>query len=456
MTPTNSSNSTRFSREQQLAAARIQWSSCQAREEQLPPEDEWSCLMYLAGRGAGKTRMAAEWLVWEAISRPKTRWAVIAPTMQSAISVCIEGDPGIISILNRYGFAFDFLRSRAELVLENRSIIFLYSAEEPDRLRGPQFHGAWFDELAAFSKPEAYFLALPALRLGQNPQHLISTTPRPSPLIINLALVPNLRRIIRTGSTFDNEINLSPSFISDLKESYGNSKFARQELYGEILNQLDGALFSKNNIDNNRWNNPNEKLYFYQTIIGVDPAVTYSEDSAITGIVVVGQTQDGHCYVLEDASMRAAPEVWASKVVELTKKYPQSRVVAETNNGGDLVVSVLRQVDRNINVKKVTAISSKGLRAEPVSIAYSQGRIHHIGEFPHLEEQMLYWIPGESRNSPDRLDALVWAICELIETNSALMVYLRALSKICKYCQLPSSKKYLVCPKCHQPFSDIS
>jgi phage terminase large subunit-like protein len=454
MTQRNSSSSMKFSREQQLAAARFQWSDIQARPEQLPPDGDWTCLLYLAGRGAGKTRMSAEWLAWESISKPKTRWAIIAPTMHSAISVCVEGESGLLSIFMRYGFSYDFLRSRAELILENESTIYLYSAEEPDRLRGPQFHGAWFDELAAFSKPDTYDLAIPSLRLGPNPQHLISTTPKPSPLIVNLAFSKNNRRIIRTGSTFDNAKNLAPNVILDLKELYGDSKFGRQELYGEILNQLDGALFSKEDIDNNRLKNPSRSLSFYQIIIGVDPAVTYSDESSLTGIIVVGQSQDGHCFILEDASMRAAPETWATKVVELTKKYPQARVVAEANNGGDLVVSVLRQVDRFIRVKKVTAATSKGSRAEPVSIAYSQGRIHHVGKFPELEEQMLYWIPGQSRKSPDRLDALVWAVCELIENESGAMAYLRRVSRYCTRCQMPVSKKYDVCPNCHSSLQE--
>ena len=398
--------------------------------------------------------MAAEWIVWQAISQPKTRWAIIAPTLLSAVSVCIEGESGITSILKRYQFGFNFLRSRSELSLENGSAFYIYSAEEPERLRGPQFHGAWFDELAAYTKPDVYDLAIPALRLGENPQHLISTTPKPTPLIVNLALVPHDRKIVRTGSTFDNAANLAPNVIANLKELYGNSKYARQELYGEILNQLDGALFSKEDIDNNRWSESDGNLYFYQTIIGVDPAVTYMDESNITGIVVVGQTQDGHCFVLEDASMKAPPEVWASKVVELTKKYPQSRVVAEANNGGDLVASVLRQIDRFINVKMVRAATNKVARAEPVSIAYRQGRIHHIRTFPHLEEQMLYWIPGSSRNSPDRLDALVWAICELIENESEAMKYLRSASNFCRLCQQLSSKKFLVCPHCHRPFDN--
>lgn len=327
--------------------------------------------MYLAGRGAGKTRTAAEWIAWQAMTQNKTRWAVIAPTMQSCISVCIEGESGLLSVFNRYGFKYEFLRSRGEILLENGSLIALYSAEEPERMRGPQFHGAWFDELAAFTTTEIYDLALPTLRLGKMPQHIITTTPKPIPLIVNLAHVPNEFRIVRRGSTFDNEKNLAPSTIRTLKERFGNSRQARQELHGEILNQLDGALFLQDYIDKFRSNEKLDDLYFYKVVIGVDPSVTFGEESNLTGIVVVGLAPDGHCYVLEDASMRGRPEAWAKKVSELHQKYSRGlqwpTIVAESNNGGELVAAVLKQANPKLRVKLVTATRGKELRAEPVS-----------------------------------------------------------------------------------------
>lgn len=454
MTQKNSCNSTKHSREVLMAKIRISWVKFLARLEQLPPEDDsWTCFCLFAGRGAGKTRMAAEWLVWQCIKSPKTRWAIIAPTMSSCISVCVEGESGLLSVLKRYGFHYEFLRSRQEILLENGTLVSIYSAEEPERIRGPQFHGAWFDELAAFSSTEIYDLALPALRLGSNPQHIITTTPKPIPLILKLAKVPSEYRIVRTGSTFDNEKNLAPSMIRDLKESYGSSRLARQELYGEILNQLDGALFSVDHIDQNRSSKSLEQLSFYRVRIGVDPAVTSGEDADLTGISVVGQTADGHCYVLEDASMRGKPEEWSAAVSDLYKKYSRKylrpMVIAESNNGGEMVESVLKMENPYLQVQLVTASKGKALRAEPVSIAYSKGLIHHLGNFPELENEMLYWIPGKSSNSPNRLDALIWALTDFIERPSYSIKYFMGISKTCVRCGNIFHKRFDVCPSCH-------
>lgn len=444
-----------------MAAARFQWSNQQARTEQVPPEDDsWDCFLYLAGRGAGKTRTAAEWISWKAIQDRRSRWAVIAPTFLSCIKVCIEGESGILSVLNRYGIRYEFLRSRGELILENDSRIFTFSAEEPERIRGPQFHGAWFDELASFTSSEIYDLALPALRLGSMPQHIITTTPKPLPLILNLAKVPNQYRIVQTGTTFDNEKNLPSSLIRALKDKYGNTKWARQELYGEVLNQLDGALFSKDDVEQFRSHENPKNLHFYKIVIGIDPAVSFSEESDMTGIVVVGQTANGVCYVLEDATMRGKPEDWAAKVNELSEKYSTKYqrpvVIAESNNGGEMIASVLRVENPQLKVNLVIATKGKVLRAEPVSIAYNKGLVRHLGYFHELELEMLYWIPGKSINSPNRLDALVWSITELVENQSSAFMYLRKISVACTRCGLPSPKTFRVCPTCHADLIEAS
>lgn len=442
-----------FSRECQLAAARLQWIDV-ARAEQLPPEhDSWDCFLFLGGRGCGKTRCAAEWLAWEVIKHFNSRWAIVAPTMATCISVCVEGESGILSVFRRYGFKYEFLRSRGEIILENNSIISLFSAEEPERMRGPQFHGAWFDELAAFATTNIYDLAIPALRLGSLPKHIITTTPKPIPLIVNLAKIPNEFRIVKTGSTFDNEKNLAPGMIRAIRDYFGTSKLARQELYGELLNELDGSLFVSDYIDSNRSNSKFEDLSFYQISIGVDPAVTFGEDSAKTGVVVVGKASDGHLYVLEDATLKGKPEEWAAKVNELYKKYStryqEPVVVPEINNGGEMVVSTLKFLNPNMKIEPVRATDGKQIRAEPISLAYSKGMVHHLGNFPDLEAEMLYWIPGKSSGSPDRLDALVWAVTYLIDKADTSMLYFFEISKECKRCKTRYHKKYRVCPNCH-------
>jgi len=449
------------SREMQLAKTRHHWSNQKARKEQLPPEgNSWDCFLFFGGRGAGKTRAAAEWLVWKAITNKDSRWAIIAPTFQSCINVCVEGESGMISVLNRYKVKYEFLRSRGVLILENGSSIYLYSAEQPERMRGPQFHGAWFDELASFTSTEIYELALPALRLGTMPQHIITTTPKPIPLILNLAKVPNEYRIVQKSTTFDNEENLAPGMIRALKERHGNSKYALQELYGEILSQMDGALFSKDAIDDNRSQETFESLHFYKIVIGVDPAVTFGEEADKTGIVVIGQASNGHCYVIEDATMRGKPEEWAAKVNELSNKYSakyqKALVVAESNNGGEMISSVLKIENSELKVKLVNATKGKSIRAEPISIAYSKGLVHHLGIFPELELEMLYWIPGKSLNSPNRLDALVWAVTELVENPNTVNAYFLRISNICIRCGMPSPKSFKVCQSCHLPLIEDS
>ena len=449
------------SREMQLAKTRHHWSNQKARKEQLPPEgNSWDCFLFFGGRGAGKTRAAAEWLVWKAITNKDSRWAIIAPTFQSCINVCVEGESGMISVLNRYKVKYEFLRSRGVLILENGSSIYLFSAEQPERMRGPQFHGAWFDELASFTSTEIYELALPALRLGTMPQHIITTTPKPIPLILNLAKVPNEYRIVQKSTTFDNEENLAPGMIRALKERHGNSKYALQELYGEILSQMDGALFSKDAIDDNRSQETFESLHFYKIVIGVDPAVTFGEEADMTGIVVIGQAPNGHCYVIEDATMRGKPEEWAAKVNELSNKYStkyqRALVVAESNNGGEMISSVLKIENPELKVKLVNATKGKSIRAEPISIAYSKGLVHHLGIFPELELEMLYWIPGKSLNSPNRLDALVWAVTELVENPNTGNAYFLRISNICVRCGMPSPKSFKVCHSCLLPLIEDS
>jgi phage terminase large subunit-like protein len=434
--------------------ARGLWANHEARPEQLPPDDlSWDSWIYSAGRGAGKTRSAAEWICWMAIQYPATRWAVIAPTIQSCISVCIEGESGVLSVLRKYMFQYEFLRSRGEVLLENGSVISLYSAEEPERMRGPQFHGAWFDELAAYKNSEIYTLSLPALRLGSRPQHVITTTPKPIPLLLELLLKEKAGRIVRRGTTFDNSKNLPANMITTLNEAYSNTKWAKQELYGELLSQLDGALFSKDDIDRNRSSLARTEIYFYRIVIGIDPAVSIGEESALHGIVVVGLTPHGHCYVLEDASMRGKPEEWAGVVNELHRKYSfkgiHPDIVVEINNGGAMVEAVLRQVNPFMHIKSVRASEGKTTRAEPVSVLYSRNFVHHLGNFPELEEQMLFWIPGVSSKSPDRMDALVWAIRELTDQSNGSLKYLLARMNICRRCGSALEKIWKVCPKCH-------
>ena len=417
----------------------MRWSQELARPEQLPTEsDDWLVWLYLAGRGAGKTRTAAEWLAWQATRNPKTRWAIAAPTFTDARDTCAEGESGIVRVLREYGVLKDYNRSIGEIFLTNGSRIKLFSGEEPDRFRGPQFHGGWFDELAAFKYPEAWDQYQFGLRLGAHPQTIVTTTPRPTKLIKDLIAREGVR-VIR-GSTFDNAKNLAPSALAELKLRYENTRLGRQELYGEILDNVEGALWTREMIESARVQTAPPLV---RIVIGVDPAVTSSDTSDETGIIAAGITSDGNYYVLDDKSLRASPDAWARAAVNLYHERSADKIIAETNNGGDMIIMLMKQVDPSIAVKKVTATRGKQLRAEPISSLYEQGRVHHVGYFEQLEVQMCEWTPLSSE-SPDRLDALVWALTEL-NTGGSSMIALAGMSILCPSCGMPSPKTATIC-----------
>ena len=432
---------------EQYENRRIAWETDLARPEQLPGDNEdWSIYLYLAGRGAGKTRTAAEWLAWEALSRNNTRWAIVAPTFSDVRDVCAEGESGIINILRSYGVLSDYNRSQGAIALTNGSRIKLFSADEPDRLRGPQHHGAWCDELAAWRYPDTWDQLQFGLRLGDHPKTIITTTPRPIPLIRNLSeRTDGTVKVVR-GSTFDNAANLAPQALLELKARYDGTRLGRQELYGEVLEDTEGALWTRALIEEARIR-PEDAPPYYRIVVALDPAVTSGESSDETGIIVAGATPDGHYYILEDATMKGSPELWARKAVELYRKWKCDRIVAEVNNGGDMVEAVLRQVDSTIPYRKVTASRGKKVRAEPVSALSEQKRLHMVGGFSKLEDELVSWQP-DSNESPDRMDAMVWAITELMG-GSVAMRSLSALADFCPSCRLPLQRGTKLCPRCN-------
>lgn len=425
-----------------IAARRVRWTHQLARQEQIPTDNEdWNTWLFLAGRGAGKTRTAAEWLAWKAICNEGTRWAIVAPTHADARDTCVEGESGILNILKEFGVLKDYNRSISEIFLTNRSRIKLFSGEEPDRLRGPQFHGGWFDELAAFKRPDAWDQYQFGARLGQHPQTIITTTPRPTKLIKDLVDREGVK-VVR-GSTFDNAKNLAPSALAELKLRYENTRLGRQELYGEILDTVEGALWTREVIERARVTDIPPLI---RIVVAIDPAVTNNANSDETGIVAAGITADNHYYVLSDKSLRASPDAWARQAVNLYHDLGADKIIAETNNGGDMVTLLIRQVDHSAPVKKVTATRGKQLRAEPISSLYEQGRVHHHGYFAELETQMCEWTPI-SNESPDRLDALVWAITEL-NSGSSSMMSLAAMADFCPSCRMPQFKGQAICSSC--------
>ena len=382
-----------------------------ARSNQLTPDGEWLVWLILAGRGFGKTRTGAEDVAWYGIMNPGSRIAVVAPTYADARDTCIEGDSGLQNVLPRQAIAA-WNRSLGELLLTNGTRYKLFSADEPERLRGPQHHRAWCDEVAAWRYPEAWDQLLFGLRLGDDPRIVATTTPRPTPLIRTLVAAPTTH--VTRGSTFDNAANLAPAAMAQLKAKYEGTRLGRQELYAEVLDDTPGALWTRAMIEKARFQGSLPAMK--RVVVGVDPSGSDGETGDCQGIVVVGLGVDGYAYVLKDASDRLSPEGWASVVATVYKTFGADRVVAERNFGGDMVASVLRTNSPNMPVTLVTASRAKHIRAEPVAALYEQGRVKHDGGFSHLEDQMTLmttnWFVG--KGSPDRLDALVWAITELM------------------------------------------
>lgn len=373
--------------------------------------------LLLAGRGFGKTRSGSEWLNEQAMKYPGTEWAAVAPTFGQARDVCVEGPSGLLKTALP-GEITRYVRSLGHLHYANGSRVYSLGAEDADRLRGYNLAGAWAEELAAWQYEATWWEGLvPAVRDPKGPaQIVVTTTPKPRALLKSLlGRDDGSVRIVR-GSTFDNAANLSPAALAELKARYEGTRIGRQELEGELLDDIEGALWTWELIESARVGEVPERLL--RVAVGVDPAVTSSSTSDETGIVVAAKTGEGptaEYWVLDDRSGRYTPSQWATIAAAVYGQHSADRVVAEVNNGGDLVESTLRQVDPSLPVTKVHASRGKQIRAEPVAALYEQGRVHHVGAFPQLEDQMTSWDPTDPKaKSPDRVDALVWAITELM------------------------------------------
>ncbi len=335
---------------------------------------------------------------------PKSRGALVAPTEADAREVLVEGESGILTIAPE-DFMPEFEPSKRRLSFPNGSSARLFSADQPNRLRGPQHHWAICDEIAVWQYPQAFDMLLLGLRLGKNPRAAIATTPRPIPLIKRL--LADVTVSVTRGSTYDNRGNLAPAFFDGIISRYAGTRIGRQEIDGEVLDDSAGGLFHRGLIEAAR---VSKLRRLRRIVVAIDPAVTANADSDETGIVVAGIGGDGHGYVLEDASLKASPDAWARTAVEAYHRWQADRLVAEVNNGGDLVEYTVRTVDPNVPLTQVRASRGKIARAEPVAALYEQGKIHHVGRFDSLEDQMVEW----THRSPDRVDALVWAISELM------------------------------------------
>ena len=400
------------------------WSAW-ARPEQRPPDDfSWNIWLYLAGRGAGKTRSAAEWIRDRAriTSEGQIRFLLVARTAADVRDVIVEGDSGILNI-SPPSEKPHYEPSKRRLTWPNGNTALLATADEPDGLRGVQAHYSWADELAAWRQtPDAAGMTSwdnlrVATRLGAHPQIIATTTPKRVPVLYSLIEESKKtgKVYISKGSTLDNAGNLSETYLEAITGVYAGTRLAQQELYGEMLDDVEGALWTIEMIEKSRQGAlpPSAPL----RIIGVDPSVAENPRDEC-GIIVCASTADRelykrHAWVMEDATIHGSPEIWANKVVEMARRW-SAPVVAEVNQGGALVRNAINAIDPSVKVLEVHSKYGKALRAEPTVLAYEQDRVHHIGYLPDLEAQMTSWIPGETRNSPDRVDALVHALTALL------------------------------------------
>jgi len=394
-----------------------------ARPKQLPPIWDWYIWLLLSGRGGGKTRTGAELTVKWA-KEGFSPIALVGQTKADVRDTMVEvGDSAILNICPPW-FMPEYESSKRRLTFPNGVLAIIYSGDEPDQLRGPQHQKGWVDELAKFKYPqESWDNLMFGLRIGEEPQVVVTTTPKPIRIIKEL--INDNRTAVTRGHTLENKDNLAPPFLKYILRKYEGTRLGRQELAGEILDDNPDALWERLKIDELR---VSQHPDLTRIVVAIDPQGTDSEETSDTGIVVAGIAQIGdiiHGYILADLTLNGSPDRWAREAVTGYYSFKADRVVGEANFGGDMVENTVRTVDKNVPFKSVHASRGKLIRAEPVSALYEQGRIHHVGFFSDLEDQLCEWVPGNK--SPDRLDALVWAITELMlgeeEPEEQIIIY---------------------------------
>lgn len=396
--------------DQEATALLTNWRGFIARPDQLEPDGEWDIWLALAGRGWGKTETGARW-VQERVEKGAQSIALVGETQKDLEEVMVGR---LLKINPNIDVRYKPVRVR----WPNGAVALGYNGTQPDQLRGPEFDTAWVDELAKYKYArETWDMLQFGMRIGQHPRQLVTTTPRPIELIKAIVAGKEGRVSITRGRTYDNAANLADTFLRKIELRYANTRLGRQELDGEILGDIPGALWTQDGLDRHRLKEAPE---LGRIVVGVDPAVTSGEDADETGLIVCGRGQnaDKHPtgYVLEDGSIHGTPDAWARRAVALYRKYDADAIVAEVNNGGEMVAQTIKAVDPNVRVIEVRATRGKHVRAEPISALYEQGRVHHVGSFPDLENQLTMFTSAgyEGEKSPDRADALVWALSELM------------------------------------------
>ncbi len=403
-----------------MRALLADWRKNWARDDQLQPAGDWTTWLILGGRGAGKTRAGAEWVralvlgrIFEAGGAIE-RVALVGETIADVRDVMVLGESGLLSL--DWGKTRPrWVGSKRKLEMPNGAIAMAFSSEDPESLRGPQFSAAWCDELAKWRYPDATFDMLQfGLRLGHRPRQLVTTTPRPIPLLKRI--IADAGTVTTKARTADNAKNLAKTFLTQVVARYAGTRLGRQELEAELIEERTDALWHRGEIEMCRVAAAPD---LRRIVVAIDPPASSGEGSDACGIVAAGIASDGIGYVLTDATEeRLSPARWAKRAVDLFHRLEADRIVAEVNQGGDMVEAVIRQADESVPVEKVRASRGKYLRAEPVAALYEQGKVKHVGAFPALEDEMCDFALGglSSGRSPDRLDALVWALSALMLT----------------------------------------
>ena len=376
-----------------------------ARPNQLPPPGDWLTWLVQAGRGFGKNRTGSEWVRHRVQHEGARRIAFVGRTPADVRDTMVEGDSGILACYPlRERPVYE--SSKRRLTWPNGAMALTFTSYEPDQLRGPQFDTIFWDELAAFKYlRETWENGQLTLRLGPNPRQIVTTTPKPVAVLKELITAPSTH--VTRGSTYDNLINLAPAFRQQILSRYEGTARGQQEIMGELLDDLPGALWHRSSIVYR------EAAELRRVCVAIDPAVTSSEAAAETGILVCGVDVKGLGAVLGDYSLRGTPDQWGRKAVWAYHQHKANLIVAEANNGGEMITHVIRTVDPNVPVKLVHATVGKHTRAEPVAALYEQGKMYHVRPFPDLEDQLCTWLPDDPE-SPDRLDACIWGFSELM------------------------------------------
>lgn len=415
----------------ELAALEYCW-EVWARPDQMPPPPPWRTWILLGGRGSGKTRSSAEWVRSEMTSGRRRQMGIIAPTADSMRRICVEGPSGILSV-GPPDERPQFEPSTRRIVYSNGGVVHLFSAEEPDRLRGPNLDGYWLDELTSMANAsDVWDMLQMALRIpgpqGHEPCGVVSTTPKMHAVLKQIIAASST--IITRAKTSDNAANLDASTLAYLHEKYGGTRLGRQELDAELLQDLEGALWNRDLIDRARIKRGDLPDRLLRVVVAVDPPGGSSKGNAECGIVVAALGADRHGYILADLSGRMSPEKWARTAVNAFDGYKADRIVAEQNFGGAMVESTIRSINRTVAIKMVVASRGKQVRAEPIAALYEQHRVHHVGEFATLEDQMTGWDPAANGPSPDRVDALVWALTDLMGARPPMKINPELLEKL--------------------------